>query len=251
MVMNEFADKVVLITGAGRGAGRQVALAFSSLGAVVAANDINPISLDETVNLVLQASGKAEAYVFDIAKRMPIEGLVTQVVERFARIDILINHASVQPDTSLLEMDEWDYHRTLDVNLGGPFFTMQQVGRVMRQQGGGAMVNLISAPGQGRIQKGHAAHLASQAGVMGLTYAAASELAAYHIRVNSVFFGAPEPGLVPSWEWDKAAYHHWQASFPSIGKGEYQELVKIVLFLCSNAAASMTGLVIPVGSDEQ
>ena len=249
--MDEFAGKVVLITGAGRGAGRQVALAFSSLGAVVAGNDINPISLDETVNLVLQSGGKAEAYVFDIAKRMPIEGLVTQVLERFGRIDILVNHASVQPDASLLEMDEWDYHRTLDVNLGGPFFTMQQVGRVMRQQGGGAMVNLISASEQGRIQKGHAAHLASQAGVMGLTCAAASELAAYHIRVNSVFFGSMELGLVPSQEWDKSAYHHWQASFPRIEKAEYQELVKIVLFLCSNAAASMTGLVIPVERDEQ
>ena len=166
--MNEFTDKVVLITGAGRGAGRQIALAFSSLGAVIAANDINPISLDETISLIQQAGGKAGAYVFDIAKRMPIEGLVSQVLEHFGHIDVLVNHASVQPDASLLEMDEWDYHRTLDVNLGGPFFTMQQVGRVMRQQGGGAIVNLISAVDHERIKKGHAAHSASQAGVMGI-----------------------------------------------------------------------------------
>ncbi len=249
--MNDFAEKVVLITGAGRGAGRQVATAFSSLGAVIAANDINPISLDETIDLVQRAGGKAGAYVFDIAKRMPIEGLVTQVQEQFGRIDILVNHACVRPDASLLEMDEWDYHRTLDVNLGGPFFTMQQVGRVMRQQGGGVMVNLLSASAQGKGQKGYSAHLASQAGVMGLTQAAASELAAYNIRVNTVYYGRMDLGLVPSQDWDRAAYHHWLKAFPKIEKGEYQDLVNMVLFLCSNAAETTTGLVIPVGRGEQ
>jgi len=251
MDMNEFTDKVVLITGAGRGAGRQIALAFSSLGAVMAANDINPISLDETISLLQQAGGKAGAYVFDIAKRMPIEGLVAQVLEHFGHIDVLVNHAAVQPDASLLEMDEWDFHRTLDVNLGGPFFTMQQVGRVMRQQGGGAIVNLISAADHERIKKGHAAHSASQAGVMALTHAAASELAEYHIRVNSVLFGCMEIGLIPAQEWDKAAFHHWRAAVPNVGAGEYQDLVRMVLFLCSNAASSLTGLVIPVERGEQ
>ncbi len=249
--MNEFTNKIVLITGAARGAGRQIALAFSSLGAVIAANDINPISLDETISLIQQAGGKAGAYVFDIAKRMPIEGLVSQVLEHFGHIDVLVNHACVQPDASLLEMDEWDYHRTLDVNLGGPFFTMQQVGRVMQQQGGGAIVNLISAVEHARIIKGHAAHSASQAGVMGLTRAAARELAEYHIRVNSILFGCMDFGMIPSQEWDRAAFHHWLASFPIVGTGEYQDLVSMVLFLCSNAATSMTGLVIPVERGEQ
>jgi NAD(P)-dependent dehydrogenase (short-subunit alcohol dehydrogenase family) len=75
---------------------------------------------------------------------MPIEGMVAQVVEHFGRIDILVNHATVEPDAYLLDMDEWEFHRTLDVNLGGPFFCMQQVGRIMRQLGGGTMVNIIS-----------------------------------------------------------------------------------------------------------
>jgi NAD(P)-dependent dehydrogenase (short-subunit alcohol dehydrogenase family) len=127
--MDEFTGKVVLITGAGRGLGREAAIAFSSFGGRVAANDINPLSLDETVNHIIQNGGTARPYVFDIAKRMPIEGMVAQVLDHFGRIDILINHATVAPHASLLEMDEWEFHRTLDVNLGGPFFTMQQVGR--------------------------------------------------------------------------------------------------------------------------
>ena len=114
--MDEFAGKVVLITGAGRGIGRELALAFSSLGAIVAANDINPISLEETISQITQTGGTARAYIFDVAKRMPIEGMVSQVLEHFGRIDILVNHATVAPDAFLLDMDEWDFHRTLDVN---------------------------------------------------------------------------------------------------------------------------------------
>jgi 3-oxoacyl-[acyl-carrier protein] reductase len=246
--MDEFGDKVVLITGAGRGAGREIALAISSLGAVVAANDINPISLDETVSQIQQAGGKAGAYVFDIAKRMPIEGLVAQVLDHFSRIDILVNHASVQPDASLLDMDEWEFHRTLDVNLGGPFFTMQQVGRVMRQQGGGVMVNLLSGLEHGHIQKGHTALSASQAGVVGLTRTAADELFAYNIRVNSVIHGSIDMSLIPSQDWDATTFHHWLESFPNLGQGDYQNLVRTVLFLCSNTASSLTGLIISVDS---
>jgi 3-oxoacyl-[acyl-carrier protein] reductase len=244
--MHEFADKVVLITGAGRGAGREIALSFSSLGAVVAVNDINPLSLDETVSQIQHVGGKVGAYVFDVAKRMPIEALVMQVLDQFGRIDFLVNHASVRPDAYLLDMDEWDYHRTLDVNLGGPFFTMQQVGRVMRQQAGGVMVNLISALGQGRIRKGQAAYLASQAGVIGLTRAAAREFSAYNIRVNSVISGSKDIDLIPSKDWDTDTFHHWLESFPIVWQGDYQNLVYVVLFLCSTAASSLNGQVIPV-----
>jgi NAD(P)-dependent dehydrogenase (short-subunit alcohol dehydrogenase family) len=246
--MDEFGDKVVLITGAGRGAGRETALAFSSLGAIVAANDINPISLDETVSQIQQAGGKAGAYVFDIAKRMPIEGLVAQVLDHFSRIDILVNHASVQPDASLLDMDEWEFHRTLDVNLGGPFFTMQQVGRVMRQQGGGVMVNLLSGLEHGHIQKGYTAFSSSQAGVIGLTRTAAAEFSAYNIRVNSIIRGSIDLGLIPSQDWGATAFHRWLETFPNLRQGDYQNLVSTVLFLCSNAASSLTGQIIRVDS---
>jgi NAD(P)-dependent dehydrogenase (short-subunit alcohol dehydrogenase family) len=239
--MDEFVDKVVLITGAGRGVGREIALAFSSLGAVVAANDINPINLDVTVGQILESRGSARAYVFDIAKRMPIEAMVMQVLDHYGHIDILVNQASVEPDASLLEMDEWEFHRTLDVNLGGPFFTMQQVGRVMQRQGGGAIVNLISTVGQDRIQKGNAAHLASQVGLVGLTHAAAREFASHNIRVNAVCYGAFERDLVALYAWDMVNLHHWLESFPQVRLGDHSDLVGLVMYMCSQAAASLTG----------
>jgi 3-oxoacyl-[acyl-carrier protein] reductase len=248
--MDDFINKVVLITGAARGLGQEVALAFSSLGARVAANDINPVSLDETVGRIHHAGGKATSYVFDIAKRMPIEAMVAQVLEHYGRIDILVNHACVQPDASLLEMDEWEYHRTLDVNLGGPFFTMQQVGRVMRQQGAGAIINLISTSGKKIILKGHAAHLASQAGLIGLTQAAARELSAYHIRVNVISDGPLEIGPLSSPAWDSTSFHRWQEAHPELNPGDRTRLVNLVLFSCSGAASSLTGQVLSPPPEE-
>jgi NAD(P)-dependent dehydrogenase (short-subunit alcohol dehydrogenase family) len=235
---------VALITGAGRGLGREIALAFSSLGAIVAANDINPINLDETVSQIKRVGGNASGYVFDIAKRMPIEGMVAQVLEHCNHIDILINHASVEPDASVLDMDEWEFHRTLDVNLGGPFFCTQQVGRVMRQQGGGAIVNILSVSRWRNAPKGRAAHLASQFGLLGLTQAAAHELSEYNIRLNAVCHGTLELEHISPYIFDLSALHKWRESAPNLCLGNHPDLVSLVLFLCSDAASSLIGQVL-------
>jgi len=244
--MQEFADMVALITGAGRGIGREIGLAFCSLGTVIAANDINHINLDETVSQIQQAGGTAKAYVFDVAKRMPIEAMLAQVLDHFGRVDILVNHASVAPDESILEMDEWEFHRTLDVNLGGPFFCMQQVGRVMRRQGGGAMVNVLSTSGQLHAHKGQAAYQASKAGLLGLTRAAARELSEYNIRVNAVCSVTTEIDLFHSQGLEFGALHQWLESIPNVRLGEHPDLVSRVLFLCSESACSLTGRLITV-----
>ncbi len=242
--MSEFAGKVTLITGAARGAGREMAVAFAALGAQVAANDINPLGLDQTVDLIQKAGGIARAYVFDIAKRMPVEGMVAQVQEYFGRIDYLVNHASVAPDASLMDMDEWDFHRTLDVNLAGLFFTIQQVGKVMRQSGGGAMVNLLSPPMTGQFKKGYAAVQASQAGIAGLTHAAAEELSAYHIRINTVCSRPLSVGQASLSHRDSTAWQDWIKNLPLQVQQILSGSVRLALFLCSDAAQSITGQVL-------
>jgi 3-oxoacyl-[acyl-carrier protein] reductase len=244
--MSEFAEKVVLITGAGRGYGREIALAFSSLGAYIAANDINPINLDATVDQIKSTGGIAEAFVFDIAKRMPIEGMVSQVLDRFGRIDILLNHASVQPNALALDMDEWEFHRTIDVNLAGPFFSIQQVGRVMKEQEGGSIINLISAVKPGSLQAGLSAYIASQAALVGLTQAVAGELSTYNIRVNALCQGAFGFGQLPLQGWDEHAYLNWLDTYPGVTPRDVPRMVSLVLYLCSQEASSLTGQIVTV-----
>jgi NAD(P)-dependent dehydrogenase (short-subunit alcohol dehydrogenase family) len=184
--MDTLKDKVTLITGAGKGSGRLLAQAFAEQGAIIAANDISPINVEEVVDQILAKGGRAKAYIDDIAKKVAVQNIINQVEDDFGRIDILINHAAVEPTIPLLDMDEWDWHRTLDVNLTGAFLMTQSVGRVMRAQGSGVIINLITdITGSEAIQE-KAAFLASMRGLDGFTRQAAHELSRYGIQVYAL-----------------------------------------------------------------
>jgi NAD(P)-dependent dehydrogenase (short-subunit alcohol dehydrogenase family) len=178
--MADFSGKIVLITGAGKGTGRRVAEAFSAQGATVAVNDVSPINLDETVAHILASGGQVKVYVEDIAKKMPIQTLLNSVMDDFSRIDILVNCAEVEPQKTVLEMDDWDWQRTLDVNLNGPFLLTQSMGRIMKEKGCGVIVHV------GERAKGSECRLAyftSKAGLAALSALAAYELSKFGIRV--------------------------------------------------------------------
>ena len=190
--MNDLKDKVVLITGAGKGSGRLLAKTFAERGATVAANDISPINVEEIVDHINAQGGRSKAYIEDVAKKVGAQHLIKQVEDDFGHIDILVNHAAVEPHIPLLDMDEWDWHRVMDVNLTGAFLMIQSVGRVMREQGWGVIINLITRP-DSEVQNAHAgthqseaAFVASMNGLDGLTHAAARELNPYGIRVYAV-----------------------------------------------------------------
>jgi len=226
----DFSGQVVLVTGAGRGLGRAIAEAFASRGASVAANDVSPVNLDLTLQHIQAAGGRARDYVFDVAKLMPVQNMIDQVLDDWGRIDLLVNNAAVRPQHPVLEFDAWDWQRTLEVNLSGAFYATQLVGKAMRQQGGGAIVNIAAslAAGAGlagQTLRGQSAFYASKLGLLGLTRAAAEELAAYHIRVNAVCPGEPPPD-------------------PSAGAAHLAAVVEQVLYLCGPAAADLTGQVI-------
>ena len=235
--MDDFKDQVVLVTGAGRGLGRAIAEAFAARGAVVAANDLTPVNLDETVLRILAAGGRAHPYVFDVAKRLPVQAMVEGIVDNLGRIDILINNAGVEPHAPILDMDEWDWQRTLDVNLSGPFFAMQHAGRAMRQQGGGIIVNIASIAGRAHGLKDRSAYVASKQGLIGLTREAAREFAAYNIRVNAVCPGVIETEMTAALRQDAQMVARWLADIPQGRLGVPQDVVDVVLFLCSPAAS--------------
>ena len=182
--MDGLKEKVVLITGAGKGCGRILAQAFAERGSVVAANDISPINVEEVVNQIVAKGGRAKAYLEDVAKKVGVQHVINQVEDDFGQIDILINHAAVEPHTPLLEMDEWDWHRVLDVNLTGAFLMTQSVGRLMRAQGSGVIIHLITPSSPSKINE--AAFLASMHGLEGFVRQAACELSPYGIQVHAV-----------------------------------------------------------------
>jgi len=239
--MSEFTDKVVLVTGAGRGIGRSIATAFAAQGAIVAANDITPINLDETVSQIKAKSGRCKDYVFDVSMKMPVQTMIEHVRDDWGRIDILVNNAGVEPHASILEMDEWDWRRTIDVNLNAAFFTIQSVGRVMRAEGGGAIVNISSIAGRAHGLKERAAYVASKMGLIGLTREAARELAAYNIRVNAVCPGVIETEMTATLRQNEEMMRKWLEDIPQGRLGSPGEVAGVVLFLCSESAAYMTG----------
>lgn len=244
--MNDFNDQVVLITGAGRGIGKAIAQAFSAQGAIIAANDITPVNLEPTVSELQALGGRAKAYVFDIAKRLPVQAMVEQVLGDWDHIDILINNAGVEPHASLLDLDEWDWQRTLDVNLSAPFYLMQAVGRHMRQGGSGCIVNIASIAGRAFGLKDRAAYVASKMGLIGLTREAAREFAAYGIRVNAVCPGVIETEMTSALRQDAQMMQTWLSTIPQARLGQPQDVAGLVLFLCSPAAAYITGQAINV-----
>lgn len=242
----DFTDKVVLVTGAGRGIGRAIAESFAARGARVAANDITPDNLHQTVQNIAQAGGTAKEYLADVAKKMPVQAMVSQILEDWEQIDILINNAGVEPHAPLLSLDAWDWQRTLDVNLSGPFFTMQAVGRVMGTQENGAIVNIASIAGRAHGLKDRSAYVASKMGLIGLTREAARELAAFNIRVNAVCPGVIETEMTAGLRDNQEMMSRWLQDIPQSRLGQPQDVVGLVMFLCSDAARYITGQAINV-----
>jgi NAD(P)-dependent dehydrogenase (short-subunit alcohol dehydrogenase family) len=172
--------------------------------------------------------------------------MVAEVLDDWERIDILVNNAGVEPHASILELDEWDWQRTLDVNLTGPFLLMQSVGRVMREQGSGVIVNIASIAGRAQGLKDRGAYVASKSGLIGLTREAAREFAAYGIRVNAVCPGVIETEMTATLRQNEAMMRKWLEDIPQGRLGNPQDVAGLVLFLCSDAAAYLTGQAINV-----
>ncbi len=178
--MNEFSNPIVLITGAGRGAGRRLAEILAAKGAIIAANDISPVNLDTTIENIHVQGGQGRDFVADIANKMAVQAMFNEIIAEWGRVDMLINNARVDPNFALLDFDEWDWRRVTDVNLTGAFLLSQIAGRLMRVTGGGSIVHLV---------KPHQLHPAAQACQVGLVAIAKDldgEFSAYNIRVNAV-----------------------------------------------------------------
>jgi len=178
--MNEEAtQKVVLITGAGKGAGAFLAREFARKGYHVAANDITPINLEVVAGEIKKSGGEISLHIHDVAKKLDAQALINDVIDLYGQIDCLINTANVNLSSNLLSVDEWDLHRVFDVNLIGTILLIQSVGRVMRAQGFGRIVNILPERGGASITQ-----LASIAALEELSIAARNEFSTYKIDLS-------------------------------------------------------------------
>ncbi len=234
-------NQVALVTGAGRGIGRSIALALAQSGARVCVNDINPDTAHATVGDILAAGGQAFDYTADVANKLQIGPMIEAIRDRWDRLDILVNNAGVEPKASVLALDEWDWDRTMGVNLKGTFLCTQLAGRVMREQGSGVIVNVSSIAGYKSPLVNGSAYCASKAGVVGFTRECAREFAAYNIRVNAVCPGVIVTPMTEKSRSNPDMMRKWLEDIPQHRLGESDEVAQAVLFLCSEAASYVTG----------
>ena len=239
----DLSGKIALVTGAGRGIGKAIAVGLARSGATVAVTDINP---DACERVAAELAPNAAAFHADVSNKHAVQAMIDGALEKWGRLDLLINNAGVEPHASLLTLDEWDWRRTIDVNLTGPFLCSQSAARVMKNTGGGAIVNIASIAGRAFGLRDRSAYVASKTGLVGLTKECARELAAYNIRVNAVCPGVIITEMTAHLRQNEAQMKKWLEDIPQARLGEPDDVVGLVLFLCSDAAAYITGQAINV-----
>ncbi|MBK8988110.1 MAG: SDR family NAD(P)-dependent oxidoreductase [Chloroflexi bacterium] len=181
--------KIAIVTGAGQGIGAAIAHALAAAGAKVAVNDINPDRAERVAASIRAAGGQAIGVHADVANKFQCSHLVETTRAEWGRLDILVNNAAVKPKATILKMDEWEWQRTLDVNLKGAFFMSQFCGRVMADENGergGLIIHISSTAGVAEPLADHAAYAASRAGLLGFARECAREFAAYGIQVHAL-----------------------------------------------------------------
>lgn len=250
-------DRVAVVTGAGGGIGRAIALALAAEGAVVVANDLgaavdgsgaDAAAADSTAHAIVAAGGRAIADATDVSDFSAAESLVTRAVAEFGRLDVLVNNAGIMRDRMIFNMTAEDFGRVIAVNLKGAFNCARHASAAMRRQKSGRIINMTSTSGL-YGNAGQANYAASKDGVVGLTRVIARDLGKYAITVNAVAPAAVTrlAATIPA----GTAARRRAAGLTGAGVigGELsavtefaaEDVAPFVVYLASDAAASING----------
>ena len=231
-----------IVTGAGSGIGRAIALGFAREGAGVVAADVNRDAADRTAAEIVAAGGRALGVVVDVADRASNEAMLAAALAQFDRVQILANNAGVSGRAHFLDMSEEEWDRVLDVNLRGQFLCGQVVARHMAAQNGGSILNTSSQLAEGAANPNSSHYLASKGGSRMLTRAMAVDLAPHGIRVNALAPGLTVTGLTRDRLAADPGWRDWALGRIPLGRlGEPEDLVGAAVFLASDESRYMTG----------
>jgi NAD(P)-dependent dehydrogenase (short-subunit alcohol dehydrogenase family) len=238
--------KVAIVVGGAGDLGKAIATTFSETGADVVISSRKQENLDKAAGEIKAKSGREVLPIAShIAKIEESKNLVAQVMKKFGRIDILVNSPGASFITPLLELEEWAWDAVMNVNVKGPFFLCQQAAPIMKEQGGGSIINITSYLGV-RTEENLGPYCVSKAAMMHLTKVMAREWGKYNIRVNAI---------APAWVHSRLADPFLQMpginermlSQTVIGRfGEPDDVAAIALYLASDAAANTTAGVFPL-----
>ena len=238
-------DKVAIVTGASRGIGRAIAVALASEGAKVVVNYASSASAAEAVVAEINSldnGSEAIAVPADVSKEAEVDSLIKSAIDKWGRVDVLVNNAGITRDTLLLRMKLEDWQSVIDLNLTGVFLTSRAIAKIMLKQKSGRIINIASVSGlMGNAGQGN--YSAAKAGVIGFTKTVAKELASRGITVNAV-----APGFIATDMTADLKNTEEILKFIPLGRyGQPEEIAGMVRFLAADpAAAYITGQVFNV-----
>ena len=245
--MNNFTDKVVLITGAGNGIGRATAIAFGQQGASVVVADMSRSAGEETTALITQAGGIATFILCDVTKDQDVQSMVDGTIETYGKLDIAFNNAGIEIEHSkLADGDEATYDKIMDVNVKCVWRCMKYQIPALLKQSTSAIVNTASIAGLGAAPK-MSIYSASKHAVIGLTKSAAVEYGRKGLRVNAICPAAIDTEMVRRAIENDPQKEQFINNLHPVGRiGQPEEVAAAVLYLCSDLAGFTTGVALPI-----
>lgn len=248
-----FKNKVIFLTGGGRGIGQALALAFAQEGGKVVLTARTQSQIEAVASEIKAAGGEALAIPMDVTRLNQVKEAVDMAVKAFGTVDVLVNNAGVIDPAIITRMTEEQWNKVLDINLKGMFYCLQALGTVFMERAkanpearcNGKVVNITSTAGlRGTI--GQINYAAAKAGVVGLTMAAAREWARFKINVNAVAYGIIETEMTEVIRSDPKFHETYLKQIPLGRYGEPEEVAPPVLFFASSDADYVTGQTLSV-----
>ena len=238
-----YTNKVALVSGAGRGIGREIALQLASVGCTVICSSKNPASCGKVAEEIIANGGKAEAVPFDVSKPAEIKQACIDILKKFDSVDILINNAGITKDNLLMRMSDEEWDDVIATNLSSAFYLTRNLIRAMMSKRWGRIINISSLSGQ-MGNMGQVNYSAAKAGMIGFTKSVAKEVAARNITVNAI-----APGFIETDMTSVLPESVTKAVMPLIPMkkfGSTSDIASTCLFLASDQAGYITGQVLGV-----